>query len=137
MSTNGAGSPAFDEPDPNALLEVRDLRTTFITPRGPLVAVDGVSLDPRSAARRSASSASPGPARPCSPARSWASCPAGTPPSSRARSASTASELVGASEQTLRSIWGLRIAMVFQDPMTSLNPVHGSAARSPRRCGCT
>ncbi|HVX21232.1 MAG TPA: ABC transporter ATP-binding protein [Acidimicrobiales bacterium] len=32
-------------------------------------------------------------------------------------------ELVGAPPKALRSLWGARIAMVFQDPMTSLNPV--------------
>ncbi|MGB8862251.1 MAG: ABC transporter ATP-binding protein, partial [Ilumatobacteraceae bacterium] len=32
-------------------------------------------------------------------------------------------ELVGASADTLRSVRGRRISMVFQDPMTSLNPV--------------
>jgi peptide/nickel transport system ATP-binding protein len=32
-------------------------------------------------------------------------------------------EVVGASEKEKRSIWGLEVAMVFQDPMTSLNPV--------------
>jgi microcin C transport system ATP-binding protein len=33
-------------------------------------------------------------------------------------------ELVGASEPVLRDIRGNRIAMVFQEPMTSLNPLH-------------
>jgi microcin C transport system ATP-binding protein len=33
-------------------------------------------------------------------------------------------ELVGASEESLRKIRGNRIAMVFQEPMTSLNPLH-------------
>jgi len=33
-------------------------------------------------------------------------------------------ELVGAPERTLRSVRGDRIAMVFQEPMTSLNPLH-------------
>ncbi len=33
-------------------------------------------------------------------------------------------ELVGAPEQVLRSVRGNRIAMVFQEPMTSLNPLH-------------
>jgi len=33
-------------------------------------------------------------------------------------------ELVGASEDELRKIRGNRIAMVFQEPMTSLNPLH-------------
>ena len=33
-------------------------------------------------------------------------------------------ELVGAGESTLRSIRGNRISMVFQEPLTSLNPLH-------------
>jgi microcin C transport system ATP-binding protein len=33
-------------------------------------------------------------------------------------------ELVGTSENTLRKIRGNKIAMVFQEPMTSLNPLH-------------
>ncbi len=33
-------------------------------------------------------------------------------------------ELVGAAERVLRDIRGNRIAMVFQEPMTSLNPLH-------------
>jgi oligopeptide/dipeptide ABC transporter ATP-binding protein len=32
-------------------------------------------------------------------------------------------EVVGASPRELRPMWGARISMVFQDPMTSLNPV--------------
>jgi len=33
-------------------------------------------------------------------------------------------EIMGASEETMRSLRGDRIAMVFQEPMTSLNPLH-------------
>ncbi|GAB2530308.1 dipeptide ABC transporter ATP-binding protein [Paramicrobacterium agarici] len=33
-------------------------------------------------------------------------------------------ELVGATEETLRSIRGSRIAVIFQEPMTALNPVY-------------
>ena len=33
-------------------------------------------------------------------------------------------ELIGASEPVLRQVRGNRIAMIFQEPMTSLNPLH-------------
>ena len=33
-------------------------------------------------------------------------------------------EIIGAGEQKLRAIRGNRISMIFQDPMTSLNPLH-------------
>ncbi|MEE5124944.1 ABC transporter ATP-binding protein [Pseudomonas alliivorans] len=33
-------------------------------------------------------------------------------------------QLVGANDQTLRELRGNRIAMIFQEPMTSLNPLH-------------
>jgi peptide/nickel transport system ATP-binding protein len=32
-------------------------------------------------------------------------------------------QIVGASDQDLRDIWGSDVSMIFQDPMTSLNPV--------------
>ena len=32
-------------------------------------------------------------------------------------------ELIGKSKRELRTFWGEEMAMVFQDPMTSLNPV--------------
>ena len=32
-------------------------------------------------------------------------------------------EVVGSTEEEKRSIWGTEVAMIFQDPMTSLNPV--------------
>ncbi len=33
-------------------------------------------------------------------------------------------EMVGASDETLRSVRGSRVSMIFQEPMTSLNPLH-------------
>ena len=33
-------------------------------------------------------------------------------------------ETVGADQQTLQSIRGRQISMIFQEPMTSLNPLH-------------
>jgi oligopeptide/dipeptide ABC transporter ATP-binding protein len=50
------------------------------------------------------------------------------------------SELIGRSERYLRQVRGNRIGMVFQDPMTSLNPVHtvgfqiAETVRQHRRC---
>ncbi|TFZ33697.1 ATP-binding cassette domain-containing protein, partial [Pseudomonas syringae] len=36
-------------------------------------------------------------------------------------------QLVGADDRTLRELRGNRIAMIFQEPMTSLNPLHSVA----------
>ena len=79
-------------------------------------------VHPRARPHRSASWASRARARPCSRARSWASCP------SRAcvRQGSIRFEGVeigSASPRQMRKYWGAHMAMVFQDPMTSLNPV--------------
>ena len=47
-------------------------------------------------------------------------------------------EIVGAGPDEMRGLWGTEMAMVFQDPMTSLNPVMTDrATRSPSRCATT
>ena len=44
-------------------------------------------------------------------------------------------DLLAFDEPAMRQIRGNRISMIFQEPMTSLNPVHhGRATRSPRPC---
>ena len=40
-------------------------------------------------------------------------------------------------EHAMRKVRGAEIALIFQEPMTALNPVFTSAARSRRRCSCT
>ena len=45
--------------------------------------------------------------------------------------------LIELSESELRDVRGNEIAMIFQDPMTSLNPVYTSATRSSRRSSPT
>jgi oligopeptide/dipeptide ABC transporter ATP-binding protein len=104
------------------LLEVTDLRTTFGTPRGPLVAVDGVSLrlnrgDTLGIVGESGSGKTV-------LSRSIMGLLPGRNTTLSGSVLFDGVELVGAPESLLRSIWGPRIAMVFQDPMTSLNPVH-------------
>jgi peptide/nickel transport system ATP-binding protein len=110
------------QPDPMApLLEVRDLSTRFWTARGWVRAVDSVSLvlergrtlgivgesgSGKSVLSRSIMGLA---------ARQGAVLRGGVRLEGR--------ELVGASNRELRSLWGTEMAMVFQDPMTSLNPV--------------
>lgn len=104
----------------SALLEVRGLRTTFATPRGTLTAVDGIdlSLAPgevlglvgesgsgKSVALRSLVGLVRPPGR-VQGSVLW-----------RGR------ELVGTAERELRRVRGRQIAMIFQEPMTALNPV--------------
>jgi oligopeptide/dipeptide ABC transporter ATP-binding protein len=108
--------------DATSLLEVQDLTTTFALPRGPLVAVDHVSFTLERGETLGVVGESG------SGKTMLSRSIMGLLPN---RSASTqgsvrfhGTELVGAPLAELRTFWGPRIAMVFQDPMTSLNPVH-------------
>ena len=47
--------------------------------------------------------------------------------------AGTVRDLARESQEAMRRLRGAEIAMIFQEPMTSLNPVLRSATRSPRR----
>ena len=103
------------------LLIVRDLATTFATPGGPLAAVGGVSFDlgPNETLGIVGESGS------------GKTVLSRTIMGLQPRSNVTVSgsvllngfEVVGANERSKRQIWGSEVAMVFQDPMTSLNPV--------------
>jgi peptide/nickel transport system ATP-binding protein len=125
------------------LLSIRDLAVSFPTEEGVAVAVEGVSLDlaegevlalvGESGCGKSVSALSviglePGSAR----------------VSGSARYGSV--ELIGAPTEELRRIRGVEIAMVFQDPLSALNPVvrvgdqiaeqiaaHGDAGRREAR----
>jgi oligopeptide/dipeptide ABC transporter ATP-binding protein len=121
--TDEGSTPPSGGADPTTrLLDVRDLTTTFTTPRGPVVAVDHVSLT----LERGETLGVVGESGSGKTVLSRSIM--GLLPS---RSASISGsvrfhgvELVGASPDQLRAHWGPKIAMVFQDPMTSLNPVH-------------
>jgi oligopeptide/dipeptide ABC transporter ATP-binding protein len=103
------------------LLAVRDLRVGFLTERGRLQAVDGVSFELRSGevlaiVGESGSGKSVAAQTILGLTRSPGARIEG---SARLRD----EELLEASEAELREVRGDRIAMVFQDPITSLNPV--------------
>ncbi len=116
------GAERFEAaPLDGSLLEVIDLKTAFRTPRGLARAVDGVSLSlergrtlgivGESGSGKSVLS------------RSIMGL---LPKNNVVRSGVINFEghdLMNATAEQLRSLWGSQMAMVFQDPMTSLNPV--------------
>src|SRR5919201_5902846 len=103
------------------LLSVSDLAVSFNTDEGLVQAVDGVSFD-LSAGEVLAVVGESG----CGKSVT-AMTLMGLTRSPNARFGGQAhyrgTELVGASEEELQRIRGAEIAMIFQDPMTSLNPV--------------
>ncbi len=104
------------------LLSVRDLRITFPGTERPVVPVDGVSFD----IARGEMLALVGESGSGKSLTSLALLRL-VPPPGRIESGSHIElggvDLLTLEEKALRSIRGRRIAMVFQDPMTSLNPV--------------
>jgi len=104
------------------LLEVKDLRTRFSTDDGPLQAVDGVSFN-----------VEPGQVLGIvgeSGCGKSVTCLTIMGLNDKRSTTSTGEvlfrgeDLLRASPKRLREIRGNEIAMIFQDPMTSLNPVH-------------
>jgi oligopeptide/dipeptide ABC transporter ATP-binding protein len=107
--------------DSDILLSVRDLRAYFDTENGVVKAVDGVSFDVR---------------------RGEVVAVVGESGSGKSVTAQTVlrlvpdvrivsgeilwrgDDLLRASDERMRTVRGKEIAMIFQDPLTSLNPVH-------------
>ena len=104
-----------------AVLEVNNLRTHFSTEDGDLAAVDGVSFSVQ-AGRTLAVVGESG----CGKSVTSLSIMGLLPkPSGRIVSGSVrfeGRELVGAPERDLQDLRGNRMAMIFQEPMSSLNP---------------
>jgi peptide/nickel transport system ATP-binding protein len=104
------------------LLKVDDLRVSFATEEGVVQAVDGVSFE-LAAGEVLAVVGESGSGKSVT-----AMTLMGLTRSPNARFEGTATykgtELIGAEEDELRRVRGAEIAMIFQDPMTSLNPVH-------------
>src|SRR5690606_11938925 len=114
-------SPEDFHPASGHLLEVHDLRTHFRTPRGTVRAVDGVSftLDRGRTLGLVGESG-------CGKSVLSRSIMGLLPRSNVVRSGRVVFDgerIEQLDDNALRSYWGTQMAMVFQDPMTSLNPV--------------
>ncbi len=114
--------------DKGTLLEVKDLVTTFTTPEGVLRAVDGVSFEVKrgswvglvgeSGSGKSVTALSILRLLPSPPGRVASG-------SIRLEGA----ELLDLPERQMREVRGNAISMIFQEPMTSLNPVYTVGAQ--------
>jgi oligopeptide/dipeptide ABC transporter ATP-binding protein len=103
------------------LLEVTDLRTYFHTRRGVYRAVDGVSFSVEKGETLGiVGESGSGKSVTCSTLLGLIPQPPGRIESGTAMFDGT--DLLHCSPRELRAIRGRRIAMIFQDPMTSLNP---------------
>ena len=106
------------------LLAVRDLRTWFYTDQGVAKAVDGVSFDVRPGETLGIVGESG-----CGKTVTSLSVLGLLPqPPARIEEGSSirfqGEELIGASERRMRALRGNDISMIFQEPMSSLNPVY-------------
>ena len=105
-----------------AMLEVRDLRTSFFTPAGEVKAVNGISFDLEAGkvmgiVGESGSGKS---------VTAYSILQILTHPGRIVGGSIKfkGEELVGCAPETIRKIRGNKISIIFQDPMTSLNPVY-------------
>ena len=111
----------LERPQGEVLLDVEDLRTSFSTPRGMVRAVDGVSFSIDRGQTLGIVGES-GSGKTVLSRSIMGLLPAhNVERSGQVRF--EGQELTGLPSSEMRHIWGVEIAMVFQDPMTSLNPV--------------
>jgi len=105
-----------------ALLEVKDLRTSFHTDDGVVKAVDGVSFSIEKGETLGIVGESG-----CGKSVTCLTIMGLNPKRNTTSSGQVlwkGKELLGAKPRELREIRGDEMSMIFQDPMTSLNPVH-------------
>jgi len=106
------------------LLQVRNLDVTFRMPAGPVAAVKRVSFDIKKGETVALVGES-GSGKSVSALSILQLLP--YPMASHAKDSSirfNGDELVGAQDSVLRDVRGNEISMIFQEPMTSLNPLH-------------
>ena len=104
------------------ILEVRDLRTSFYTPAGVVPAVGGVSFK----LKKGSVLGIVGESGSGKSVTAYSILQILTPPGciDSGSIKFRGQELVGMSEKEMRKIRGNKISIIFQDPMTSLNPVY-------------
>ena len=107
--------------EPEKLLVVEDLTTTFATPGGPLPAVGGISFNINKNETLGIVGESGSGKTVLS--RTIMGLQPRTNVTVTGSVLLNGHQIVGASENEKRKYWGIDVAMVFQDPMTSLNPV--------------
>ena len=103
------------------LLEVTDLRTHFATPRGVVRAVDGVSFSLERGKALGIVGESGSGKTVLSRTIMGLTPRRGTQLSGSVRF--EGKEILGLEPKDMRGVWGREMAMIFQDPMTSLNPL--------------
>lgn len=108
-------------PGASLLLDVRDVKTHFETPRGTLRAVDGVSFTLERGRTLGVVGESGSGKSVLS--RSIMRLLPTTNVVSSGEVFLEGRDLTALSEQELRDLWGNEVSMIFQDPMTALNPV--------------
>ncbi|MFM8302770.1 MAG: ABC transporter ATP-binding protein [Actinomycetota bacterium] len=120
--TAATTEPTETAPTPaEPLLQVTDLRTHFETPGGIVRAVDGVTFSLERGRTLGIVGESGSGKTVLSRSIMGLHPKRGTILSGSVRFDGT--EIIGLSAKEMRNFWGARLAMIFQDPMTSLNPV--------------
>ncbi|MDX6201812.1 MAG: glutathione transport system ATP-binding protein [Frankiales bacterium] len=121
MTLVDIGNEPTEALDPNVVLSVRDLKVQFPTEDGVVHAVRGVSYDLHAGEVLGIVGES-GSGKSVTSLTIMGLLPRSAQVSGSIKFGKT--ELVGASEKRLNEVRGRNIAMIFQDPMTSLNPVY-------------